>query len=52
MICLRDIGKKVDGFEGVYGGFGTSKRNVEARLLLEFCVEKGMCVGIGSKRRI
>ena len=49
LISLRDfnehIGKEVDGFEGVYWGFRISKKNVEGRLLLEFCVEKGMCVG-------
>ena len=49
LICLGDfnghIGKEVDGFENVHGGFGTGKGNVEGRLLLEFCVEKGMCVG-------
>ena len=48
LICLGDfnghIGKKVDGFEGVHGGFGIDKRNLEDRLLLEFCVEKGMFV--------
>ena len=49
LICLGDfnghIGKEVDGFEGVHGGFGIGKRNMEGRLLLDFCVEKGMCVG-------
>ena len=34
------IGKKLDGFEEIHGGFGISKRNVEGLLLLEFCVEK------------
>ena len=33
LICLRDlnahIGKKVDGFEGVYGGFGIKKMKRE-----------------------
>ena len=47
LICLENfnghIGKEVDGFEG---GFGIGKKNVEGRLLLEFCVEKGTCVGI------
>ena len=47
LICLGDfnghIGKKVDGFEGVHGGFGIGKRNLEGRLLLEFCVEKDLC---------
>ena len=49
LICLEDfngyIGTEVDGFEGVRGGFGIGKRNVEGRLQLEFCVVKGLCVG-------
>ena len=49
LICLGDfnghIGKEIDGFEGVHGGFRIGKRNLESRLLLEFCVEKGMYVG-------
>ena len=49
LICLGDfnghIGKEVNGFEGVHGGFGTGKRNLEDRLLLKFCVEKDLCVG-------
>ena len=49
LICLEDfnehIGKKVGGFKNVHGGFGIGKRNVEGRSLLEFCVEKGLCVG-------
>ena len=49
LICLGDfnghIGKEVDGFEGVHGGFGIGKRNLEGRLLLEFCVEKDLYVG-------
>ena len=49
LICLEGfnghIGKEVDGFEGVHRSFGIRKRNVEGRLLLEFCFEKGMCVG-------
>ena len=48
LICLRafdgHIGKEVDGFEGVHGGFGIGKRNLEGGLLLEFCVEKDLCV--------
>ena len=49
LICLGDfnghIGKEVEGFEGVHGGFGIGKRNLDGRLLLEFCVEKDLCVG-------
>ena len=52
LICLGDfnehIGKEVNGFEGVHGGFGIGKRNVEGRLLLEFCVK----VIIGLRRII
>ena len=47
LICLGDfnkpIGKKVEKFEGVHGNFGIGKRNVEERMLLEFCVEKYVC---------
>ena len=47
LICLGDfnghIGKEVDGFEGVHGGFRKGKRNVEGRLQLEFCVKKNVC---------
>ena len=45
------IGKEVDGFEVVHGGFGIGKRNVEGRLLLEFCVEKNLCVGNSCFKR-
>ena len=49
LICLGNInghiGKEVNGFEGVHGGFGIGKKNVEGRLFLEFCVEKVLCVG-------
>ena len=47
LICLGDFNGHIgtDGFEGVHGGFGIGKRNVEGRLLLKYCVEKSMCVG-------
>ena len=38
------VGRRIDGFEGVHGGYGISKRNVEGRRLLEFCDEKELCV--------
>ena len=37
-------GRRVDGFEGVHGGYGIGKRNVEESRLLEFCDEKVLCV--------
>ena len=38
------VGKWIDGFEGVHGGNGVGERNVEGRMLLEFCDEKEVCV--------
>ena len=38
------VGKSIDGFEGVHGGNGIGKRNLEGRRLLEFCDEKELCV--------
>ena len=38
------VGRLIDGFEGVHGGYGFGKRNVEGRRLLEFCDEKELCV--------
>ena len=38
------VGKKIEGFEGVHGGNGIGQRNVEGRMLLEFCDEKELYV--------
>ena len=38
------VGRQIDGFEGVYGGYSIGKRNVEGRGQLEFCDEKELCV--------
>ena len=37
-------GKCAEGFEGIHGGYGIGKRNVEGRMLLDFCVQKEFCV--------
>ena len=34
----------MDGFEGVHGGDGIKKRNLEGRMQLEFYNEKNLCV--------
>ena len=34
------VGKRIDGFDGVHGGYEIGKKNVEGRRLLEFCDEK------------
>ena len=46
--CLGDfdahVGRHIDGFYGVHGGYGVGLRNLEGRLSLEFCLEKELCV--------
>ena len=39
------VGKVPDGFEGVHGGHGYGKRNVEGEMLLEFAVAMDLVVG-------
>ena len=38
------VGKCAEGFEVIHGGYGIGKRNVEGRMLLDFCVQKDLCV--------
>ena len=38
------VGKCAVGFEGIHGEYGTAKRNVEGRMLLDFCVQEELCV--------
>ena len=38
------VGRYIDGFDGVNRGFGVGHRNLEGRMLLEFCQEKELCV--------
>ena len=46
--CLCDInghvGRHIDGFDGVHGGYGVGQWNLEGRMLLESCLEKALCV--------
>ena len=48
VMCLCDLnghcGRHTDGFDGVHGGYGVGQRNLERRMLLEFCLEKELCV--------
>ena len=39
----RHVGRWIDGFGGVHGGYKIGKRNVEERRLLKFCDEKESC---------
>ena len=38
------VGRRINRFESVHGGYGIGKRNVEGRRLLEFSDEKELCV--------
>ena len=38
------VGKRIEGYEDVHGGYGIGERNVEEKMLLEFCDEKELCV--------
>ena len=48
VMCLDDInghvGRYINGFDGVRGGYGVGQRNLEGRMLLQFCLEKELCV--------
>ena len=47
-MCLGDIsrhiGTHIDGFDIACGGLGIGKRNLEGKMLLEFYLEKQLCV--------
>ena len=38
------VGWHIDGFDGVHGGYGFGQRNLQGRILLEFCLVKELCV--------
>ena len=38
------VWKQSEGYEDVHGGNGIGERNVEGKMLLEFCDEKELCV--------
>ena len=38
------VGRNIDGFRGVNGGFSIGERNQEGRMLLEFCDAKRLCI--------
>ena len=48
VMCLGDfnghVGRHIDSFDGVHGGYGVGLRNLEGRMLLQFCFEKELCV--------
>ena len=51
------VSKRIEGYEGVHGGNEIGERNVEGKMLLEFCDEKELCVAKkwfrkGEKRKM
>ena len=38
------MGRHIDGFDGVHGEYGIGQRNLEEKMLLEFCLGKDLCV--------
>ena len=37
------VGRHIDGFNIVHEGSGVGQRNLEGRVLVEFCPEKELC---------
>ena len=56
VMCLDKInghvGRHIDGFDGVHGGYGLGQRNLEGRMFLEFCLVKEICVSNTFKQSI
>ena len=48
VMCLGDfnghVGKHIDGFDGVHGGYGVGQSNLEGKMLLVLSGEGIMCV--------
>ena len=48
VMCLGDInghvGMHTDGFDSIHVEYDNGERNLEGRMLLEFCLEKELCV--------
>ena len=47
VMCLGDfnghVNRHIDGCDAVHGGYGVGQRNLEGRMLLQFCMEKELC---------
>ena len=48
VVCMHwfngHLGRHIDGLDGVQGGYGVGLRSLKERMLLEFCLEKELCV--------
>ena len=38
------VGRNIDAFQGVHGGFSIGERNKEGKMPLEFCGAKHICI--------
>ena len=45
------IGRHINGFDAVDGGFGVGQRNLEGKMLLEFCLKNELCVSTTCLKR-
>ena len=56
VMCLGDFnrhaGRHIDGFNEVHRGYGIFQRNLDGRMLLEFCLMKELCVSITWFKRV
>ena len=46
------VGRCIDGFNGVHVGYGVGQKNLEGRILLEFCLEKETWFKRNKKRKV
>ena len=55
VMCLGDfnghIGRRIDRCDGVHAGYGVGQKTLEGCMLLEFCLEKVLCVSNTWLRR-
>ena len=46
--CLGEfyghVGRHIDGFDEVHEAYGVGQRNLEGRMLSQFCLKKELCV--------
>ena len=55
VMCLGDFNGHVDrhiaGFDGVHEGYGVGQRNLEGRMILEFCLLCAVSTGLREIKR-
>ena len=54
-MCMDDynghVGRHIDGFDGVHGGYGVGKKNLEGRMLLQLSLNKELYVSTTWSKR-